>query len=72
MKAPDTNPAPFTVSVNPPLPGATLVGTSGWLISGTGFDFAIITVLTRIRNKHTKRNRFMIPLRNLYVLEILG
>src|ERR1022692_7754 len=59
MKAPDTNPAPFTVSVNPPLPGATLVGTSGWLISGTGFDFASTTVLARIRKRRAKRNRLM-------------
>src|SRR5438876_3601645 len=34
---PETKPVPFTVSVNPAPPGATASGTSGWLISGTGF-----------------------------------
>src|SRR5262249_17859627 len=34
---PDTNPVPFTVSVNPAPPGATTSGIRGWLISGTGF-----------------------------------
>ncbi len=34
---PDMKPVPFTVSVNPAPPGATASGTSGWLISGTGF-----------------------------------
>src|SRR5438874_7286086 len=36
-EAPETNPVPFTVSVNPAPPGAAASGTSGWLISGTGF-----------------------------------
>src|SRR5215471_21421150 len=34
---PDTKPVPFTVRGNPGPPGATASGTSGWLISGTGF-----------------------------------
>jgi hypothetical protein len=34
---PDTKPVPFTVSVNSAPPGAMASGTSGWLISGTGF-----------------------------------
>jgi hypothetical protein len=34
---PETKPEPFTVSVNPAPPGATLVGISGSLIKGTGF-----------------------------------
>ncbi|MGA8162221.1 MAG: hypothetical protein WCB76_15525, partial [Acidobacteriaceae bacterium] len=34
--APFTNPPPFTVSVSAPAPGATLVGTRGLLMKGTG------------------------------------
>ena len=34
---PETNPAPFTVRVNPGLPGAMASGISGWSIKGTGF-----------------------------------
>src|SRR6516225_3625815 len=36
---PDTKPVPFTVSMKgePPGPGATASGTSGWLTNGTGF-----------------------------------
>src|SRR5215831_6019011 len=41
---PDTNPVPFTVSVNPVPPGATASGTSGWLINGTGFGSGISKV----------------------------
>ena len=36
----ETNPVPFTVRVNPGEPGTTLVGTRGWLTSGTGLDWA--------------------------------
>ena len=35
--APETNPVPFTVSVNPGPPGAALAGTTGSLIKGTGW-----------------------------------
>src|ERR1700722_8423087 len=34
--APETNPEPFTVRVNPAPPGAALVGTTGLLIRGIG------------------------------------
>jgi hypothetical protein len=34
---PDTNPAPFTVSVNPGAVGSAAAGTSGCSINGTGF-----------------------------------
>jgi hypothetical protein len=34
---PETKPVPFTVRVNPAPPGATLVGTKGSLMNGTGF-----------------------------------
>ncbi len=44
---PETKPVPFTVSVNEPLPGAALVGTSGWLIRGTGFA-ALVPVPVRL------------------------
>ena len=33
---PGTKPVPFTVSVKSGPPGATAVGTSGWLTNGTG------------------------------------
>ena len=38
---PDTKPVPFTVSGNAAPPGATASGTSGWLISETGFDVPV-------------------------------
>ena len=38
---PDTKLVPFTVRVNPAPPGATASGTSGWLISGTGFTVPV-------------------------------
>src|SRR4030095_14014808 len=34
---PGTKPVPFTIRLNSGPPGATASGTSGWLISGTGF-----------------------------------
>ena len=34
--APETNPVPFTVRVNPAAPGAALIGTTGVLIKGMG------------------------------------
>jgi hypothetical protein len=37
---PDTKPVPLTVRVKPELPGATVVGTSGSLMSGTGETWA--------------------------------
>ena len=38
---PDTNPVPFTVSVNPVLPGLMTFGTKGSLISGVGFAVSV-------------------------------
>src|SRR5262245_30901710 len=38
---PNTKPVPSTVRENPALPGATASGTSGWLISGTGFTVPV-------------------------------
>jgi len=35
--APEVKPVPLTVRVNPGPAGATLVGTTGWLMKGTGF-----------------------------------
>ena len=40
-EAPETNPVPFSVRVNPSPPGAVASGTSGWLIRGTGFVCAV-------------------------------
>src|SRR5439155_23111953 len=40
--APETNPVPFTVRVNPGPPGAVASGTRGWLISGTGFAVPVV------------------------------
>src|SRR5215469_15991101 len=34
--APETNPVPSTVRVNPPAPGVAASGSSGWLTTGTG------------------------------------
>jgi hypothetical protein len=42
---PETNPVPFTVSVNPAEPGLTASGTSGWLIRGTGFAVPVVARL---------------------------
>jgi hypothetical protein len=55
----DTNPVPFTVNVNPAPPGATAVGTRGWLISGTGFDWDNKNVVVKHRNRQTKLVRFI-------------
>jgi hypothetical protein len=46
------NPEPFTVSVNAPLPGATDAGTKGWLMKGTGLDWAATPLL--IQNKQAQ------------------
>jgi hypothetical protein len=40
---PETNPVPFTVSVNPDPPGAAAAGTRGWLMKGTGFALEFAT-----------------------------
>jgi hypothetical protein len=44
----DWNPAPFTVSVNPKLPGVIAIGTNGWLMKGTGFDCPNRAIVERI------------------------
>src|SRR6266581_1487866 len=41
-EAPETNPVPFTVRVNPGPPGAVASGTRGWVISGTGFAVPVV------------------------------
>src|SRR5258708_32894693 len=57
---PDTKPVPFTVSVNAPLPGTTVVGTSGWFTNGTGFDCPNSEVARKtITLKAAKVNLFM-------------
>src|ERR1700674_323979 len=52
----ETNSVPLTVSVKPDPPGAAVMGTSGWLINGTGLDCASATVLANIKQKQ-KENR---------------
>jgi len=56
---PDTNPVPFTVSVNPPPPGATASGTRGWLMSGTGFATPVSAIIpiTDLLNPPAARRR---------------
>src|SRR5205809_3453782 len=56
---PETKPVPFTVSVNPAPPGAIASGTSGWLISGTGFAApgAAIVPVTDLLNPAKARRR---------------
>jgi hypothetical protein len=58
--APETNPAPFTVSVKPGPPGAALAGTNGRSINGTGLDCAKTHALAQRKRK--KRQDFMAPL----------
>jgi len=45
--APETKPVPFTVNVNPGLPGLTVSGTSGWLMKGTGFWANTLAAITK-------------------------
>ena len=42
---PETKPVPFTVRVNPGPPGAVASGTSGWLMSGTGFTAPAVAIV---------------------------
>src|SRR5260370_24439891 len=57
----ETNPVPFTVRVNAPLPGTTVVGTSGWFTHGTGFDCPNSEVARKtITLNAAKGNPFMI------------
>ena len=56
--APETNPVPFTVSVNLVPPRATASGTSGWLTKGTGFCASAVA-MAKSTNRQTKRAIFM-------------
>src|ERR1019366_899110 len=51
-----TNPAPFTVRVNPSPPGAVASGTSGWFVNGTGFC-AMAAPANTVRKPRSARNR---------------
>ena len=53
---PDTNPAPFTANVKFGPPGATLVGTRGLLIIGTGFG-VLCPVEEETQNVQTSNER---------------
>jgi hypothetical protein len=55
----ETKPVPFTVIVKPALPGVVASGTSGLLMSGTGFDWASTNVLSRIVQKQISKSDFM-------------
>jgi hypothetical protein len=52
----ETNPAPFTVRVNPAPPGAVASGTSGWFVNGTGFC-AMAAPANTVRKPRSARNR---------------
>src|SRR5207245_8753468 len=41
---PETNPVPFTMSVNPATPGLIASGLSGWLIKGTGLAVTVVAL----------------------------
>jgi hypothetical protein len=58
---PGTNPVPFMVSVNPGPPGSAAAGTSGWLITGTGFAAHAVPALSR---KSMDASRQLKPLTN--------
>jgi hypothetical protein len=66
---PETNPEPLTVKMNPAAPGLTASGTSGWLISGTGFCATATPVIaSENSNRHpTAKQKVLISdMRSLY------
>lgn len=65
--APETKLVPFTVRVNPLLPGLAIAGTSGWLMNGVGFDFADNIPVARNTKTETKCTRLILPPNDLGV-----
>jgi len=57
-----TNPVPLTVTVKPPPPGATLMGTRGWFTRGTGLVWANARLLAIPTSRKRRRMVFIADL----------